>query len=180
MLTTLDGPTVVDYPSPRHEVFETLDVGASNYMRFFIDSAVLPTIGWLDHYKNINYVGLSGGATVGLPACVLLKNVIKNCILVAGIMPLDLRVKYPEYILGDAEQITQSFHRIASVREMIAELKREKSNLVLMYNDEDPCCFQKKEALDFKNSLGTEAPPFFIRHASAHEYDPEQILDILQ
>lgn len=112
---TWDGKTVYNpsmltgVPSANHGIFEMVNTGKSNYMRFFVDSAVINRLRLKKEYKTISFVGLSGGATTGLYTCNLLNHIVNNCVLVAGVMPLKFR--FDKKTFGDSEQISSSFYK---------------------------------------------------------------------
>jgi hypothetical protein len=182
---TWDGETEYNFeqlaasPAAWHGVFEMFDTGASHYMRFFVDSAVLNAINLAPLYKKINFVGLSGGATTGLYACNILKEILDNCVLVAGVMPLKYRFVRENF--GDAEQISSSFFKKHSVFQIISEIDKSSEKLYLIYNDEDACCFRGETAKLFERDLTLSKTSvfFLIRKSSRHDYDPAQILDII-
>lgn len=177
---TYDGPSQLDLQHfSEHKLFEVLDPGRSSYLRFFVDSAVLPLAQIAPRYHEINYLGLSGGATTGLAACALLQRVLSNCMLVAGVMPLDIRLRFPDKSFGDAEQFSASVNARAPVRRLIDELARSQVQLHLIYNDRDPCCFDGPAAQALKNSLSAGRVEVTIRDSDRHAYDPEAILKIL-
>lgn len=181
---THDGKAELDIKAMamrKHEVFELFKTGASHYMRFFLDGAVLPLVEDLGKYKKINYLGLSGGATTGLYTCALLKEHIDNCILVAGVMPIHLRLTPRNF--GDAEQITNSFYSRNSVLGLIEEISKTSSAKThLIFNDKDPCCFDSAHAIKFKELLQSKALSnvnFLILRSDQHNYDPELIRSII-
>ena len=177
---TYDGPSQIDLQHfQKHELFELLDVGRSSYLRFFVDSAVLPLSKIARRYQEISYVGLSGGANTGLPACALLQHVLRHCVLVAGVMPLDIRMRFPQTSFGDAEQISASFQSRAPVRQLIDEVARSTVRLHLIYNDRDPCCFDGAAARALKASISDPRVEVTIRDSDRHAYDPAVLLRIL-
>jgi hypothetical protein len=164
----------------RHGVFELFYSGNSNYMRYFIDNAVLSSYYYRSNFKKINYVGLSGGATTGLIACAVLKNLINNCILTAGVMPLSLRME-PDTI-GDAEQFSSSFYKQNTVYDLIKVLESSRTNLFLVYNSSDPCCFDSKTAIPFKKkleNLNLLKGKFIILDKKTHSIDVDLVYGII-
>lgn len=159
-----------------HGVFEMFDTGESHYMRFFIDNAVLNILSLEKQYKAINFVGLSGGATTGLYTCNVLKELLNNCILVAGVMPLKYR--FTKATFGDAEQNSSSFFKKHSVIDLVKEISQSPEKLQLVYNDKDACCFNEESARQFKNDLEAAkiTVDVLIRNSAAHNYDPDIIL----
>lgn len=183
MVKTWDGVTNYDpkdleaTPAAWHGVFEMFDTGSSHYMRFFMDSAVLNVLSMKNQYKKISFVGLSGGATTGLYACTVLKDILSNCILVAGVMPLKYR--FTKNNFGDSEQVSSSFYKKNKVIDLVKEISRSKTRLQLIYNDKDACCFSGESARLFKEDLAVNSVNnvnFIIRDSVAHDYDPDFIL----
>ncbi len=181
---THDGKAELDIQAMamrKHEVFELFKTGSSHYMRFFLDGAVLPVVDEVGKYRKINYLGLSGGATTGLYTCALLKEHIDNCILVAGVMPIHLRLTSRNF--GDAEQITNSFYSKNSVMGLIEEISKTSSAKThLIFNDKDPCCFDSANAIKFKDLLLSKALSnvnFLILRSDRHDYDPKLIRSII-
>ena len=178
---TYDGPGILnlykmDQP---HDVFELFDVGKSHYMRFFIDGAILPLLREAKHYEKIHYVGLSGGGTVGLHSCLLLKDIVDHCILVAGVMPSNLRMSFKTF--GDSESHSASFRKPHPVMEEVRELAASNVKLSLIYNDQDDCCYTKEYSVPFQKRVKEEKLPinFIIRKSSRHDFDPEMLRSIL-
>jgi hypothetical protein len=163
-----------------HNFFELVDTGSSHYIRFFIDNAVHAVTYLRTDYDEINYLGLSGGATTGLITCAVLSKIVSNCILVAGVMPMNLRGHQKTF--GDAEQISASFYKVNNVFKLIAEATRFSTKLHLLYSSNDECCFSNPYALSFQNQIQKEGLPvssFFIRESSEHGFDPENVFSIL-
>lgn len=180
-VTTFDGLAVVNNSAAPHNILETLDVGRSHPMRFFVDSALLPYALLMRKYQKVHYVGLSGGSVTGLPTCVLLQRFLGNCILAAGVMPLDILVEFPDRNLTDVEQYSHSFYSKISVRKMLSILSNSKVNVSLVYNDEDPCCFASTLSEKFKRTLDPNSRiNFHIRQSRKHSFDPDQILELFE
>ena len=186
-IKTPDGDAIYDpkvLPEPHggvHALLEIADTGRSNYMRFFIDSAVINAIALKPKYDQISYLGLSGGATTGLYSCAVLQDLLKECILVAGVMPSNLRLTPKTW--GDAEQVTSSFHLKNPVMKVIRELTSSNTKLTLMYNSRDGCCFDEPSAIKFKYMLSSQGLlnliNFQIRDSVIHGYDPSTVYQIL-
>ncbi len=70
-------------------------------------------------YASISYVGLSGGANTGLVACALLMDILKDCVLVAGVMPLKLRLLNASKDLGMQNSCLGIFDRKHSVMDLL-------------------------------------------------------------
>ena len=172
----VDPQILVEFSS-QHALYEVID-DPDSYMHFFIDGAVVfaglaspgaepatrpqlvrPYTG--PQYAEVNYVGLSGGATTGLPACAVYAFV--RCILVAGVMPDYLRVS--DYInFGDIEQQTRSFHENYTVQELLAIAHAGTRRLTLVYNRHDTCCFADPAASRFRMDF----PAYDIRVTELH------------
>lgn len=176
--TNYDPKDLEATPAAWHGVFEMFDTGKSHYMRFFMDSAVLNILNMKKQYKKINFVGLSGGATTGLYTCNVLKDILDNCILVAGVMPLKYR--FIKINFGDAEQVSSSFFRKSKVVDLIREISQSKTKLQLVYNNKDACCYTEETANLFKKELEANKINnigFIVRNSTAHDYDPAFILN---
>ncbi len=178
---TYDGVAMLDLNTmdEKHELFELFDTGASHYMRFFIDSAVLPVAQMAREYQDINYLGFSGGATIGLHTCLVLKDVLNRCVLVAGVMPANLGLTLKTF--GDAEQVSASFRKKHRVMDELDELAASRVAVTLVYNDQDACCFDQESAVPFKVMVEEKHLPiqFMIRNENHHQYDPKMVSDVL-
>ncbi|VVO94739.1 hypothetical protein PS858_02489 [Pseudomonas fluorescens] len=167
-------------PAAVHGVFELFDTGNSHYMRFFMDSAVVNALSLKKTYNKINFAGLSGGATTGLYACNVLKDLLSNCILAAGVMPLKYR--FIKNNFGDSEQTSSNFFRKTNTIELIKEISRSKTKLTLIYNDRDACCYTKETANLFKQDIKSNNMKninFIIRSSTNHDYDPYFMLNTI-
>jgi len=163
-----------------HGVFEMFDTGKSHYMRFFMDSAVINAMNLKKQYNKINFVGLSGGATTGLYACNVLKDILSNCILAAGVMPLKYRFIKTNF--GDAEQTSSNFFKNVKTLDLVKEVGQSKTKLTLIYNDNDACCYTKPTAELFKKDVEDTKVKninFVIRSSNNHDYDPYFILNTI-
>lgn len=199
-ITTRDrvGPVSIDVTlltefSSQHAVYEVID-DRDHYMHFFIDGAVIPAglaapsaaAGELakraqqllpytgPQYAQVDYVGLSGGATSGLLACAV--HVFDNCILVAGVMPDYLRVSgYSNF--GDAEQQSRSFYERFTVPDLLAISAGGTRKLTLVYNRRDTCCFADPAASRFQ----ADFPGYDIRitELAFHGYLVNDLLAML-
>lgn len=179
----------------QHGLYEVIDE-PGNYLRYFIDGAVVPLtfIGqgiWQGGqvavaqpgnsmppppgYAAVSYVGLSGGATTGLTTCAILT--LRRCVLVAGVMPDDLRVKYARNF-GDAEQQSRAVHQGFSTEQRLRTAAGSSGRLVLLFNRDDSCCFADPAATEFQSRY----PEFDIRirPLDFHGYEPEVVLGIMQ
>ena len=163
-----------------HGIFEFMNTGKSHFMRYFIDNAVISTLKLRSRYSSVNYVGLSGGATTGLYTCSLLKDMLDNCILVAGVMPINLRVLPKAF--GDSEQISSSFYSRNNLFDIIKDLSESKTRVHLIYNENDSCCFDKESASQFVNQIkvrGIRNVAISIRKSEHHDFDPKNITRII-
>lgn len=189
--TSVDADVLSSFP---HELYELID-DPDTYLHYFIDGAVLP-VALLSQrssariavsppqvtgapppspgYLGISYVGLSGGATTGLVACAVLS--ARHCVLVAGVMPLDLRAKYFKNF-GDAEQASRHFYRRFNVERLLGIADASTDALVMLFNERDPCCFADPSASEFQQRY----PAYDIRvlPLDFHGYEPETVVGIL-
>lgn len=160
----------LNYGFALHGVFELFDTGSSHYIRYFIDSSVLYILNYKDSYKSISYVGLSGGATVGLYTCAALSKIIKNCVLVAGVMPTRLRLAHST--MGDSEQVSSALLKKVDTTKLACDIKKY-ARLSLVYNENDSCCFQGRWARLFEEDLLERCNmTVVIRDSHAHDFDP--------
>ncbi|MGY2185518.1 hypothetical protein D3C87_980200 [compost metagenome] len=167
-------------PAAIHGVFELFDTGKSHYMRFFMDSAVVNAFSLAKGYNKINFVGLSGGATTGLYACDVLKDLLSNCVLAAGVMPLKFR--FIKRNFGDAEQVSSSFFKKNKTIDLVKEISDSKTKLALIYNNQDACCYTEESANWFKKDIenhNIKNVNFIIRNSTNHDFDPYFILNTI-
>ena len=191
--TPVDGEILTTFPE-MHTLYEIIDDPVA-YLHYFIDSAVLPVALLTQSssiqiavpppltataappapgYLSVSYVGLSGGATSGLIACAVL--LLRRCVLIAGVMPTDLRAKYLMNF-GDAEQISRHFYQRFTVRRLLTIAEASTDELVLLYNQKDTCCFSDPSGSEFQQRY----PDYDIRvlPLDYHGYEPETVLGIL-
>jgi hypothetical protein len=185
-LTTADGPATLDprllKGEQRHLVLEAVHTPESHYLRFFVDSPVLTTLAVAHAYDRVSYVGLSGGANTGLLSCALLGLLLRDCVLVAGVLPHDIRLVAPATDLGDSEQLSQSFYGRHSVMDLLGHLDKIGRSPTLIYNELDPCCFAFAAATAFKRKARESglATKFVFTRSLEHSFDPDLILGMLR
>jgi hypothetical protein len=191
--TPIDSALLNAFP-PGHSLYEIVD-DPDLFLHYFIDAAVFP-VAFLSPprarllsvslaepatfplsapgYLSVSYVGLSGGATTGLAACAVLS--LWRCVLVAGVMPNDLRAKYRRNF-GDAEQYSRSIYQRFSVKQLLEIAEESTNELVLLFNQRDSCCFADPSATEFQQ----RHPEHDIRvlPLDYHGYQAETILQIL-
>jgi hypothetical protein len=190
--TAIDRDILTGWPS-LHTLYELVN-DKNHYMHYFIDGVVIPlsvinpsssqnasnpylvsTVKFNSKkYTNINYVGLSGGATTGLITCAV--EHFRSCILASGVMPEDIRLKYRNSF-GEAEQISRSFYENFGVASLIDLIGRNGSYLVLLFNSQDGCCFSDPAATEFK--LRNSALDIRVRNSDSHGFDPLSVLSII-
>jgi hypothetical protein len=97
-------------------------------------------------------------------------------VLIAGVMPTDLRVKY-SLNFGDAEQMSRHFHRGFDIERLLAIADASTRELVMLFNDRDPCCFADPSASEFRQRY----PGYDIRvlPLDYHGFEPETVVAIL-
>lgn len=172
-LNSIDGEAVTgNLPQLGHAVFETLDVGDSSYLRFFIDDAVFFVSVTAEQYERVVYAGHSGGAWTGVYVCSALRDIIARCFLSSGVMPLHIRISDGYQSFGDAEQISGRINTQFPVYDEIS-YAAEKADLSLYYNVGDPCCFNGAMPEKFKNETFERNidVDFVIDRQSVHAYD---------
>lgn len=177
-----------------HSLYEVIE-DPDHYMHYFIDGAVIAasssashleraeSIGYvrepltpvLPRYTEVDYVGLSGGATVGVTACAVHR--FERCILIAGVMPNYLRVTDASS-WGDAEQISRSFYDRFDVQKLMEVARSNSGKLIFVYNRNDPCCFADPPASAFQRDF----PGYDIRvtELQYHGYVASDLLAMLQ
>lgn len=162
-----------------HGIFELMDTGESHFMRYFIDTGVVAAFNLRGEYSSINYVGLSGGATTGLYTCVVMQDILDRCLLISGVMPINLRSSADSF--GDAEQVASSFYSRNNIFDFVRALSESSVDLRLYYSSNDSCCFKRASAEAFSKQLTEKSihVPFYIRESNSHGYDPEVILQAL-
>jgi len=188
---TVDLEIVATYEHALYEVIDDPDA----YLHYFIDAAALPaalltqrsrtstavpqpvpttTLPPPPGYLSASYVGFSGGATTGLIACAVLS--LRRCVLIAGVMPADLRVRYFKNF-GDVEQMSRHFHRPYDLERLLSIADASTGELVMLFNESDPCCFTDPSASEFQQRY----PDYDIRvlPLDYHGYEPETVLAIL-
>jgi hypothetical protein len=174
-LKTLDGLTTTDHAATiGHAVFETLEVNASSYLRFFIDDAVFFISAEAKNYHSVSYAGHSGGAWSGVYVCSALRHIISKCLLSSGVMPLSIRVSDGFRSFGDAEQISGEINSAFPVVEEIVSMST-KMDVLFTYNSRDPCCYNGVMPSKFKDLLEGRGVNvgFVIGNESSHSYDPD-------
>jgi hypothetical protein len=193
-LTRVDTELLTTFAFP-HSLYEIID-DPDLYLHYFIDAAIVPAaflspatarapsaflarpatvLPSPPSYLDVTYVGLSGGATTGLAACAVLS--LRRCVLVAGVMPNDLRAKYWRNF-GDAEQQSRSVYQHFSVNRLLSIAASSTDKLVMLFNERDPCCFADPSASEFRRRY----PDYDIRvlPLDFHGYEPQTLLDILR
>ena len=183
VINTWDGParfdpTELQWPYVPHMLFTMLNVGSSHYMRFFIDDSISFALSHPE-YQSINYIGLSGGATIGTIICSAIAQKMDSCVLQSGVMPLDLRLNKSS--IGDLEQIDGSFWAVNSVYSQLSNMENYGVNVALIYNSEDECCFRGSEAEIFKKNLKKRNidTAVIIREEANHNFDPETVFNLI-
>ena len=178
----------------QHALYEVIE-DPDHYMHYFIDGAVIAasasarhleraeSIGYVREplaqafpgYTEVNYVGLSGGATVGVTACAVHR--FDRCILIAGVMPNYLRVAALNN-WGDTEQISRSFYDRFDVQRLMDMARGNSGKLVFVYNRHDPCCFADPAASAFQRDF----PGYDIRitELQYHGYVASDLLSMLR
>lgn len=167
-------------PAAVHGIFELFNTGKSHYMRFFMDSAVVNALSLKNQYNKINFAGLSGGATTGLYACDILKDILNNCVLAAGVMPLKYRFIKKNF--GDSEQTSSNFFRKTNTIDLVKDISQSKTKLTLIYNDKDACCYTEETARLFKKDIEShniKNVNVIIRNSTNHDYDPYFMLNTI-
>jgi predicted esterase len=174
-LNSIDGEAFTgNLPQLGHAVFETLDVGDSSYLRFFIDDVIFFMTAESRSYSRVVYAGHSGGAWTGVYVCSALREIISKCFLSSGVMPLHIRVAEGYRSFGDAEQISGEINRRFPVYGEIADASKN-AKLYFYYNENDPCCFNGTMPERFKQGLTARniAVEFSVGHLGLHAFDPD-------
>ena len=157
----MNNEPVVDVPNlgkitlNSHNHFKLIESENLKPIKFFIE----PVIITLNHIKlnhnfeSFNMVGLSGGGwtTVIISA---LDDRIEKSYSVAGSFPIWMRSDLSNF--GDYEQTIPEFYQIANYEELyIMGSYGDDRNLILFYNEFDPCCFSGDlyKKFPFKNII---------------------------
>ena len=127
-----------------HNHFRLIDNENMHSIKFFIEPVMI-TLNQIEQnysFESFNMVGLSGGgwSTIVISA---LDDRIKKSYSVAGSFPIWMRSDTSN--LGDYEQTIPEFYKIANYEELyIMSAFGEERELILFYNEFDPCCFSGK------------------------------------
>jgi len=127
-----------------HNHFRLIDNENMHSIKFFIEPVMI-TLNQIEQnysFESFNMVGLSGGgwSTIVISA---LDDRIKKSYSVAGSFPIWMRSDTSN--LGDYEQTIPEFYKIANYEELyIMSAYGEERELILFYNEFDPCCFSGK------------------------------------
>jgi hypothetical protein len=144
-VNTWDGKGILISPT-LHGAFEMIDTGDHHFIGFF----VAPVIASIDvalsaeHYESVAMMGLSGGGwTTTVTAAA--DERIGNAISVAGTLPFFARQQTKD--LSDAEQYDGRFYsRFGWPMLYEIAVAPNGRNLTLLFNLDDPCCFDEASA----------------------------------
>lgn len=174
---TPDGEGLVPDPSILgHALFEASYKKSINYLRYFIDDAVLFVLHNNQKYNNVSFVGHSGGAWSGVHICAALKKHVKKCFLSSGVMPLDIRVSAGDRNIGDAEQISHVINNSFPVTSAILGMEGL-VDIMLYFDVNDPCCFNGASPILFEEkmkALGGKSK-FVIKSEGRHGFPKELV-----
>jgi hypothetical protein len=135
-------------------------------------------------YQHKSIMGISGGGwyTVWLGA---LMPMLDTSISYAGSLPLAYRNDTAHH--GDWEQVYSPMYREVSYLQLYQlmlydEIGANTRQAVLVYNDNDSCCFMNPAATDFKARIdGLEFyPSVLIDESSSHSMNVSIVLDLLR
>lgn len=181
IINTWDGRASIDEESPeQHAYLAHLNTGRSSILRLFIDDAIFAYMNLNGYYDEISYVGFSGGAWVGLSICSILRNKLNQCVLASGVLPSHLRLTNKN--IGDFEQFDSRILSSYNIYSTIENIALSSTNLNLVYNRRDPCCFDGDSALAFKNSLENNlklGKIIRIENFDKHRFDENQIFSFI-
>lgn len=107
------------------------------------------------NYKEISIIGISGGGWYSVWLSALIPK-IKFSVSYAGSLPMEYR-KF-EGVSGDWEQQNSQIYNYISYWELyklmtLDKVGNENRQGILVYNDEDDCCFYNPYAQDFKSKI---------------------------
>lgn len=135
-------------------------------------------------YQHKSIMGISGGGwyTVWLGA---LMPMLDTSVSYAGSLPLAYRNKIEHH--GDWEQVYSPMYREVSYLQLYQlmlqdEIGANTRQAVLVYNDNDSCCFMNPAASDFKTRIDGLAfyPSVLIDESSSHSMNVSIVRDLLR
>jgi pimeloyl-ACP methyl ester carboxylesterase len=167
-----------------HGAFQMIDTGDQHFSGFFIS----PVVASIDQalaaqqYRSISMIGLSGGGwTTAISAAA--DDRIKTAVSVAGTLPFFARQQVKD--LGDTEQYDAAFyHRFPwPVLYQMAAMPKGERQFSLVYNANDPCCFDGESArllIEYLKDAQELNYQVFIVKNDKHSFDPQMILELLE
>tara|TARA_B110000467_G_C18307414_1_gene475630 strand:+ start:291 stop:1454 length:1164 start_codon:yes stop_codon:yes gene_type:complete len=138
-----------------HDHFKLIESETLRPIKFFIDPVII-TLNHMEknhNFESFNMIGLSGGgwSTIIISA---LDDRIQKSYSVAGSFPIWMRSDPSNF--GDYEQTVPEFYKIANYEELyIMSSYGQDRELILFYNEFDPCCFSGElyKKFPFKNII---------------------------
>ena len=138
-----------------HDHFKLIESETLKPIKFFIEPVII-TLNHIEknhNFESFNMIGLSGGGwnTVIVSA---LDDRIQKSYSVAGSFPIWMRSSPSDF--GDYEQTIPEFYKIANYEELyIMSAYGQDRELILFYNEFDPCCFSGElyKKFPFKNII---------------------------
>ena len=157
----MNNEPVVDIPKfgkvtlNSHDHFKLIESETLKPIKFFIEPVII-TLNHIEknhNFESFNMIGLSGGGwnTVIVSA---LDDRIQKSYSVAGSFPIWMRSSPSDF--GDYEQTIPEFYKIANYEELyIMSAYGQDRELILFYNEFDPCCFSGElyKKFPFKNII---------------------------
>jgi hypothetical protein len=181
---TWDGDGLFLGPQRDHALFSLFNTAERHFIGFFV-APVLASIDQamaLSSYRAIDMVGLSGGGWTAVIAAAADAR-IGRTISVAGALPFFARQQVKD--LGDAEQWDQALYRRFPWPVLFQVAAKPNRMLRLIYNSDDPCCFNGASAKVFATytetlrAIGNPGFEVEIVKSNQHAFDPAHVLRIL-
>jgi hypothetical protein len=181
---TWDGDGVLLSPV-EHSAFQMIDTGDQHYIGFFV-SPVLASIDQAlisKQYRSISMIGLSGGGWATAISAAA-DDRIKVAVSVAGTLPFFARQQTKDLV--DAEQLDSMFYRRFPwpMLYQMASTPKAQRHFSLVFNSDDPCCFDQSSAQLLVEYERRGAANFnyaiYIQKSEKHSFDPHMILKLLK
>jgi len=168
-----------------HGALEMLDTGDKHFIGFFVS----PVLSSLDialaakQYRSVAMVGLSGGGWMTAVTAAADRR-ISTAIAVAGTLPFFARQQAKD--VGDAEQFDHAFYRRFPWPLLYQMAGSNQRRFVLIYNSQDPCCFDGASARLLREYLQTMAKiglnagySMEVVDGDQHTFDPDSVFSLL-
>lgn len=177
---TWDGLGVISGNHPGHGALEMVDTGDHHFSGFLV-SPVLAALDELSarwKYDSVSMIGLSGGGWTAVLAAAVDQR-ISATVSVAGTLPFFAR-QHPKDV-GDAEQFDHALYRRFPWTKLYQMASRG-GRLTLMFNKQDPCCFDGASAGVFAKHIDGAAVGYSVRinEKTEHDWSPSEVMEALE